>query len=86
MGKAGVTAHALAVTKIEITTNAISAHTYQHEFWAQSDIGPATVQPHRNLFEPGHESFIVGIGFLFYSYFYFDIIKKFISYYLCCQL
>jgi hypothetical protein len=65
MGNAGVTAHALAVTKIEITTNAISAHTYQHEFWAQSAIGPATVQPHKNLFEPGQESFRIGIFFCF---------------------
>lgn len=70
MGRAGVTAHALAVTNIEITTNAIIAHTYQHAFAAQSAIGPATVQPHINLFEPGHESFRVGIVTVFYCYFY----------------
>jgi hypothetical protein len=70
MGRAGVIAHAFAVTNIEITTNAATAHTYQHELAAQSDIGPAIAQPHINRFEPGHESFRIGISF-FYCYFYY---------------
>jgi hypothetical protein len=51
----------LGVTNIEIRINAISAQTYQQEFWAQSAIGPATVQPHINRFVPGHESLRNGI-------------------------
>ena len=58
MGKAGDIFHAEGVTKIETRTNAMRAHTYQQEFAAQSDNGPAIVHPHKNLLEPGQESFI----------------------------
>jgi hypothetical protein len=75
MGRAGVIAHALAVTNIEITTKATSAHIYQQELAAQSDIGPAIVQPHINRFEPGHESFKIGIRFLLLLFLFGKICK-----------
>jgi len=58
-----VTFHAVGVTKIEITTIAINAQMYQQEFCAQSAIGPATVHPHKNRFDPGQESLRAGIRF-----------------------
>lgn len=61
MGSAGVIFHADGVTNIETKTRAINAHTYQHEFCAQSDKGPATVHLHKNLLEPGQESLSNGI-------------------------
>jgi hypothetical protein len=43
------------VIKIEIGTIAIMAHPYQHEFAAQSPIGPAIKQPRQNRLVPGQD-------------------------------
>lgn len=40
---------------IDIGTIAIIAHPYQHEFAAQSFIGPAIKQPRQKRFVPGQD-------------------------------